>query len=183
MEAPKPIFGTNSIKNTNYLGTSNYTLFPKLICNPGKSLKSGQFVNPSCFSLPAAPQFVTSVPNMGVLTALGGNGPSQMPYFRGPKYFSSDLTLSWAVKINENQNVQIKFSATNFLNHPLTSFDQSNANNLNVNYATGALQITGSANGGTWVYGIPNEKFGRRVLEMILGITSNLYGAAAPTRM
>jgi len=164
----KTDFGTNSLKNVNYLGTPTYTLFPTLTCNPGRSLKSGQFVNPGCFSLPTAPQFVTSGPNMGVLAALGGNGPSRMPYFRGPAYFNSDLAASRTIKINENQNVQIKFSATNFLNHPLTSFDQSNGQNLTLNYAAGALQTHGTANGGNWVYGIPNEKFGRRVLEMTL---------------
>src|ERR1019366_3079379 len=74
-------YATNAIKSVNYLGTPNYTLFPALTCNPGHGLKSGQFVNPSCFALPAAPQFITSGPNAGVLTALGGNGPSHMPYF------------------------------------------------------------------------------------------------------
>jgi hypothetical protein len=161
-------YGTNSIKNANYLGTPDYTLFPVLTCNPGNGLKSRQFVNPSCFALPAAPQFVTSGANAGVLTALGGNGPSRMPYFRGPKFMSNDLAASRTMKINEHQNVQIKFSATNFLNHALTSFDQSNSQNLSLNYTTGALATTGSANGGNWVYGVPNEKFGRRVLETTL---------------
>jgi hypothetical protein len=164
----KTDFGTNSIKTSNYLGTPDYTLFPKLTCNPGKGLKGGQYVNPSCFSLPTAPQFVTSGPNMGVLTALGGNGQSHMPYFRGPSYFSSDLAASRTFRITEGQNAQVKFSATNFLNHPLISFDQSNANNLNLNYTTGVMQDTGSASGSTWLYGVPNEKFGRRVLEMSL---------------
>jgi hypothetical protein len=157
-------FGTNSLKTVNYLGTPVYKMFPKLTCNPGKSLKSGQYVNPSCFSLPTAPQFDPT----GVLTALGGNGPSHMPYFRGPAYFSSDPAASRTFRITGSQNAQIKFSATNFLNHALTSFDQSNSNNLNLNYTTGALQTTGSASGSTWVYGVPNEKFGRRVLEMSL---------------
>lgn len=164
----KTDFGTNTLTTSNYLGTPNYTLFPKLTCNPGKGLKGGQFVNPGCFSLPTAPQFVTSGPNMGVLAALGGNGQSHMPYFRGPAYFSSDLSTSRTIKISENQNVQIKFSATNFLNHALTSFDQSNGQNLSLNYTTGQLATTGSASGSNWVYGIPNEKFGRRVLEMTL---------------
>jgi hypothetical protein len=168
-DAAKNDLKTNSILNSNYLGTNSYTLFPKLTCNPGKGLKSGQYINPSCFALPAPPQFgTTGAPNAGVLLALGGNGPSHMPYFRGPAYFSSDLSSSRTIKINENQNVQIKFSATNFLNHALTSFDQSNGQNLGLNYTTGALATQGSANGGTWVYGVPNEKFGRRVLEMTL---------------
>lgn len=91
-----------------------------------------------------------------------------MPYFRGPMYFSNDLAASRTMKINEHQNVQIKFSATNFLNHALTSFDQSNSQNLSLNYTTGTLAAQGTANGATWVYGVPNEKFGRRVLLMTL---------------
>jgi hypothetical protein len=161
-------FGTNTLKNSTYLGTSSYTLFPKLTCNPGKGLKSGQYVNPSCFSLPSAPQFVTSGPNMGVLTALGGNGQSHMPYFRGPKYLNSDLAASRTFKITESQTAQIKFSATNFLNHALISFDQSNGQNLTLNYDTGALVSQGTQSGADWTYGVPNEKFGRRVLEMSL---------------
>jgi hypothetical protein len=162
----KTDFGTNKIGNANYLGTPGYTLFPKLTCNPGKGLKSKQYVNPSCFSLPKAPAFDTTDggANEGVLTALGENG-HMMPYFRGPAYFSSDLAASRTIKIRENQSAEVKFSATNFLNHALTSFDQSNANNLNLNYTAGVLQ-TGSTSGTPWVYGVPNEKFGRRVLEM-----------------
>jgi hypothetical protein len=161
-------FGTNTLKTATYLGTPNYKMFPKLLCNPGKGLKGGQYVNPGCFSLPTAPQFITSGPSMGVLAALGGNGQSHMPYFRGPAYFNTDLAASRTFKITEGQSAQIKFSATNFVNHALTSFDQSNANNLNVNYTTGVMQTTGSASGSTWLYGVPNEKFGRRVLEMSL---------------
>jgi len=164
----KTDFGTNNLKTSNYLGTPDYTLFPKLTCNPGKGLKSGQYVNSSCFSLPTPPQFATSGANIGVLTGLGGNGQSHMPYFRGPVYLDSDLAASRTIKITERQSAQIKFSATNFLNHALTSFDQNNGQNLNLNYSTGALQTTGTANGGTWLYGVPNEKFGRRVLEMSL---------------
>jgi len=157
--------GLNTISNSYFLGTPGYSLMPRLTCNPGSGLKKGQFINPSCFSIPILPQLD---PNSGVLTAVGGNGYTQMPYFRGPKYFTSDLAVSRTIRITERQNAQIKFSATNFLNHPLTSFDQSNANNLNLNFTSGALQTTGAGTGGTWNYGIPNEKFGRRVLEMTL---------------
>jgi len=161
-------FKTSDITNKNYLGTPSYTLFPKLTCNPGKGLKSGQYINPSCFSLPKAPAFDTTDggANEGVLTALGENG-HMMPYFRGPAYFSSDLAASRTIKIRGNQSAEVKFSATNFLNHALTSFDQSNANNLNLSYTKGVL-TTGSTSGAPWTYGVPNEKFGRRVLEMSL---------------
>jgi hypothetical protein len=164
----KTDFTTNNLDTKTYLGTPKYTLFPKLTCNPGKGLKNGEFVNPSCFSLPAAPQFGTSGANMGVLLAVGGNGQSHMPYFRGPAYFNTDLALSRTIRISENQKAQIKFSATNFLNHPLTSFDQSNDQNLKLSASNGVIATSGSANGGTWNYGVPNEKFGRRILEMSL---------------
>jgi hypothetical protein len=161
----KTDFGTNAINNTNYLGTPDYTLLPMLTCNPGSGLKKGQYANAGCFGLPTPAQFN---PVTGVMTALGGNGPRNMPYFRGPKYMNTDLAASRTIKITENQNAQIKFSATNFLNHPLTSFDSSNGQNLDLNYTKGVLATTGQANGGTWVFGVPNEKFGRRVLEMSL---------------
>jgi hypothetical protein len=50
----------------------------------------------------------------------------------------------------------------NFLNHPLKSFDQSNANNMNLNYTSSVLSTQGAG----WLYGVPNEKFGRRVVEL-----------------
>ena len=37
-------------------------------------------------------------------------------------------------------------------------------NNINLNYNSGVLATQGSG----WVYGVTNEKFGRRVLEMTL---------------
>ncbi len=157
--------GLNTISNSYFLGTPGYSLIPRVTCNPGAGLKKGQFINPSCFSIPALPQID---PNTGVMTAVGGNGQTQMPYFRGPKYFSSDLAMSRTFDITEHKSAEIKFSATNFLNHPLISFDQNNANNLNLNFTSGVLQTTGAGNGGSWYYGIPNEKFGRRVLEMSL---------------
>jgi hypothetical protein len=162
----KTDFGTNTISNKNYLGTPYYTLFPVLTCNPGKGLKSGQYVNPNCFSLPAAPTFDTTEggANEGVLTALGGNG-HMMPYFRGPAYFVSNLAASRRIKITESQSAEVRVEAENFLNHALKSFDSSNANNLNLNYTAGVL-ATSSTSGSPWTYGVPNEKFGRRVIEM-----------------
>jgi hypothetical protein len=157
----------NTINNTTFLGTPSYTLFPKLTCNPGMGLTKGEYINPKCFAVPALP---TIDPNTGVLTALGSNGQSQMPYFHGPIYFDTDLSASRTIRVTERQNAQIKFSATNFLNHALTSFDQNNPNNLNLSLSNGVLTTQGGGlpNGGQWSYGVPNEKFGRRILEMSL---------------
>ena len=150
----------NSIGSTQYLGTPDYTLMPNLTCNPAGGLSGGAYVNAKCFGVPAAPQINTS----GVLVGLGGQGPYHMPYMRGPAYFTNDLSLGRTVKISEHQNVQVKFSGFNYLNHPLTSFDQNNANNLNLNFTNGVLVSSGAG----WKYGVPNEKFGRRVLELSL---------------
>jgi hypothetical protein len=93
---------------------------------------------------------------------MGGQGQYQWPYLRGPAYFSSDLSLSRTIRVTEHQNAQIKFTGMNFLNHALNSFDQNNANNINLNYTTGVLATSDKG----WQYGVPNERFGRRVLEL-----------------
>jgi hypothetical protein len=152
--------GFNSVNSTYYLGTNSYKLQPKLNCNPAAGLKGGEYINPSCFGLPAPPQFNSD----GVLTALGGQGSYQMPYLRGPIYLTNDLSLSRSIKIAERQSAEVKFTGMNFLNHALTSFDQNNANNINLNFSDSVLATSGTG----WVYGVPNEKFGRRVLEMSL---------------
>ncbi len=150
----------NTVNSTYYLGSSDYKLMPALGCDPTQGLGGGQYINPNCFSLPAAPQFNSN----GVLTQLGGQGQYLFPYLRGPAYLSSDLSLARTIKITERQNVQIKFTGINFLNHPLKSFDQNNANNINLNYTNSVLAVQGTG----WKYGYTNEKFGRRVLEMSL---------------
>lgn len=150
----------NSVSSSYYLGTGSYSLMPKLLCNPSAGLKGGSYINAACFSLPASPQFNSN----GVLTSLGGQGQYQMPTPRGPAYFTNDLSLSRTIKVTERQSAQIKFTGMNFLNHALTSFDGSNANNVKLNFTKGVLQTSDTG----WVYGVPNEKFGRRVLEMSL---------------
>jgi len=55
-----------------------------------------------------------------------------------------------------------RIEGLNFLNHPLESFDQNNANNLNLNYTNGVLKTSDTG----WNYGVPNEKFGLRIAEL-----------------
>jgi hypothetical protein len=157
----------NTINSTYFLGAPNYTLFPKLTCNPGLGGKHGQYINPNCFAVPNLPTIDSTT---GILTALGGNGPSQMPYFRGPIWFDTDLAASRTFAITEHQNAQLKVSATNFINHALTSFDQNNNQNMALNYSQSALTTSGGGLpvNGSWYYGVPYEKFGRRVLELSL---------------
>ncbi len=163
----------NTINTVYYLGNADgkngtaYTLMPRLTCNPANTngFSGAQYINPGCFSLPADPQFDSA----GHLIALGGQGQYQWPDLRGPAYFTSDVSLSRTITITERQNVQIKFTGINFLNHALKSFDQNNANNINLNFNTGALVKVDPKNTiPQWYYGVPNERFGRRVLEMSL---------------
>ena len=153
----------NTVNEMYYLGVTGdtkYSLMPALTCDPRKGRASGQYINPSCITLPNAPVFDAS----GVLTQVGGQGQYQWPYLRGPGYFSSDLSVGRTIKITERQNVQFKINANNFLNHPLKSFDQNNNQNINLNFNSGVLATQGAG----WRYGVTNEKFGRRVLELTM---------------
>jgi hypothetical protein len=149
----------NTISSTYFRGTPNNILFPKLTCNPGSGLAKNQYINPKCFSVPSLP---TIDPATGILTALGGDGQFQMPYFHGPIWYNTDLAVSRTVKIRESQSAQVKMSATNFANHGLTSFDNNNNKNEALNYSSGVLTTSGTG----WTYGVPYERFGRRVLEL-----------------
>ena len=151
----------NTIDSTTFLGAPKYTMYPKIKCNPGTGLAKGQYINPSCFAVPDLP---TIDPATGIMTAVGGNGQSQMPYFHGPIWFDTDLAVSRTVRITEHQNAQVKMSATNFINHGLSSFDQNNKNNMALSFSNGALTTSGNG----WQYGVPTEHFGRRVLELSL---------------
>jgi hypothetical protein len=150
----------NTINSTNFLGAPNYTMYPKITCNPGAGLAKHQYINPSCFAVPNLP---TIDPATGILTAVGGNGPTQMPYFHGPIWFNTDLAMSRTVRITEHQNAEIKVNANNFANHGLTSFDQNNNQNETLSSFTNGVLPT-SGNG--WTYGVPHENFGRRVIEL-----------------
>lgn len=157
----------NTVNSTYYLGSASYTLMPKLTCNPAAGRQGGAYINSGCFSLPATPQYQAvfnsaTQANDYYLTAIGGQGQYQMPYMRGPAFFTTDLTLSRTIRITEHQNAVFKFTGMNFINHPLKSFDQNNANNLNLNFTNGVLATSGPG----WVYGVTNEKFGRRVAEL-----------------
>ena len=100
----------------------------------------------------------------------------------GPAYFKSDLSIYKDFKINDRQNMQFRGSGFNFLNHPLTSF---NNNNLGTMYLTAndcsaaaqaagtcpqyssltqALQNVAITNAGT--FGYTSFKNGVRIVEL-----------------
>jgi hypothetical protein len=154
--------GTTSVSETigaaNWLGSSDYLLQPTVTCDPRKGLKKNQFVNGSCFALPA----------------LGTQGQWNLPDVHGPAYFKSDLSIYKDFKLNGRQNMQFRGSGFNFLNHPLTSFNNQNLGTL---YLTAgdcttckytslsqALQNAAITNGSS--FGYTSYKNGVRIVEL-----------------
>jgi len=99
---------SNAMNANTWFGSnvSNGLLLPVITCDPRKHLASGQYFNPNCFAPPA----------------FGQQGTLNWPYVRAPGYFNSDLALFKNFRITENQKVQFRLSAQNFLNHPNKQF-------------------------------------------------------------
>jgi len=98
-----------------------------LTCDPSKNLAKNQYINGNCFAPPTP----------------GHNGAFIMPYIKGPAFFDSDLSLFKNFQISESKKVQFRFSAYNFLNHPLASFNPAGGDgNLTLNFTNGKAQPT-----------------------------------------
>jgi hypothetical protein len=147
---------TNSISSNTWFGTSQgLAIMPMLLCDPRKGLKSGQYFNPNCFAAPLPP---TS-------TARGQTGQTIWPYIRNPHYFGSDMAVFKAFRVTDAQRVEIRISATNWLNHPNAQFGVAgNADNQLVfnGLSTGAALTT---NSNTNTTGIPQNKLGYRWMQ------------------
>jgi hypothetical protein len=133
---------TFNVSNVALLGTPNIQLNPVLTCDPSSGLATHQYINPNCFSIP---------------TAIGQNGPSVLPAVYGPAFFNSDLGLFKNFQIKESKKFQLRFNGTNFLNHPLWSF---NGSNLGLGFDGG----TGKVN--TPLFGTVTQKQGHRIIQL-----------------
>jgi hypothetical protein len=114
---------------SDYLGTNAFsTTGVALTCDPRSNLKSGQYFNPNCFTPPTG----------------GSLGDIVWPYIKGPAFFNSDLAIYKDFLFKEHQKVEFRFSAFNFLNHPLPQFGISGNGDINLNFTTpaGALSPT-----------------------------------------
>ncbi|HXB69463.1 MAG TPA: carboxypeptidase-like regulatory domain-containing protein [Candidatus Acidoferrales bacterium] len=131
-----------NVSNVSLLGTPNIQLNPVLTCNPASGLATNQYINPSCFSIP---------------TGIGQNGPSVLPAIYGPAFFNSDLGLFKNFQFKEAKKLQIRFNGTNFLNHPLWSFNGSNL-------GLGFDSTTGKVN--TPLFGTVTQKQGHRIVQL-----------------
>ncbi len=154
----------NASNGVLLVGSPDVTVAPILTCNPKSGLHKGQYANPNCFSVPLNG---TSI------------GNTRFPYLAGPKYWNSDIAVQKTITIKEQQFVDLRFSAFDFMNHALTSFVSSDTN-LKLNFSNGAsgspplgtLINATSQNGmacpGIYcdVFGYPNVRYGQRRLEL-----------------
>ncbi len=141
------------VSNSSYFGTNALNLQPELTCDPRSGLKSGQSFNPNCFTVPAFGPNGTSA-----------NGSLIWPYIKGPKFFNSDLSLYKDFNITEKQRVQLRFSAFNFLNHPLPQFNADGSqNDYKLTFTSAA---PGSLNTNPRTTGFPEYSVGNRLVEL-----------------
>ena len=97
------------------LGSNAPILSPYLTCDPRHG--GGKYFNTNCFETP---------------TTFGVNGPSVWPYIHGPAFFVSDLAMYKSFQVREDQTLQFRVSAFNFLNHPLPQFGQGADDDLHM---------------------------------------------------
>ena len=152
------------VAGAEWLGSSDYSLQPTVTCDPRSHLNKNQFVNGSCFGLPA----------------LGTQGWWNLPDVHGPAYFKWDMSVYKDFAITEKQKMQFRVSGFNFLNHPLTSFNNNNLGSLTLaagdcwqpnltscpTYTTAAqaLQNVGISNASN--FGYAAYKNGVRIVEL-----------------
>jgi len=126
-------------------GTDQIALSPIITCDPRANLGPHQWLNGKCFTLPTTP---------------GTNGPTVLPEYFGPWFWTSDLSLFKNFQIKESQKFQFRFSAYNFMNHPIWSFSGSGygANSLYLNY-------NGSTTNSNANFGVAPLKIGNRIIQ------------------
>jgi Carboxypeptidase regulatory-like domain len=140
-----------AVNTSTWFGSNAYNvLVPLVTCDPKAHLKSGYYFNPNCFTTPA----------------FGHQGTLVWPYLRGPAYFNSDLGIFKNFRITENQKVQFRLSATNFLNHPLPQFGLAGNGDETLNFTipSGQPNANGlsATNTNTTTTGKPAFKTGSR---------------------
>jgi hypothetical protein len=136
--------GVTPIDNILLTGTPDVRVQPIVTCNPKKGLQDNQFINPNCFALPAP----------------GHNGPLQLPYIKGPAMVSQDLSLFKDLHFGSGKKLEFRFSAFNFLNHPVRSFSNGDPNFNLLFDAQGKLDNSR--------FGYADTKFGHRTVELTL---------------
>jgi hypothetical protein len=158
-------FCVTNVNPVVWLGTPDYLLMPTLNCDPGTNLKPKQFVNPTCFSIPApggaaaGPTALSSNPT--------GQGQFRPPYIHGPAFVKHDLTVLKNFQIHDRQNLQLRLAAFNVLNNAQTSFNQNDSSNLQLAFQGATVGKPLTVNNLTHRdFGLANIKYGYRLLEV-----------------
>jgi hypothetical protein len=141
-------FGTNAGISTSR---------PDVTCNPKSGLATYQLYRP-CFT--ASP--------------FGQSGGLHLPFVAGQAYFENDLAIYKTFTVHEQNKVQFRLTATNWLNHPTPGFNNTNESTTEYylyDYNTHALKpndrcsgtATGSCNPGlpylaTTTFATPGQK-------------------------
>jgi hypothetical protein len=100
-------------------------------------------------------------------------GGQNMPYFHGPSYFDSDLSLYKTFPVRGKQNVEFKLQAFNWLNHPLNQYSGGShvSVHYDVDYQTKAITVDSASypTSNPAVFGVYDQKSGaptQRILEV-----------------
>ena len=128
------------------VGTPDVTVAPVLTCDPNIGLQKHQFANPNCFAYP--------VQGTGI-------GNTRMPGLHGPMYWNSDLAAQKSFAITEHQKLELRFTAKDFLNHDLLSFNSGDPN-LTLSFDNTASHTLTNAS----TFGYATTNFGHRILEL-----------------
>jgi hypothetical protein len=138
---------SSSIGSATYFGTdASVPIMPVLTCNPNHGLAKYQRLNLSCFSAPA----------------VGSQGGQAYPYMSMGSYFDNDLAIFKSFTIHDRQKVQVRFSAFNWINHPLPQFSSQSQVNLwyNVDYNSKAISLNQCTVAGCSGQTQPSANFG-----------------------
>jgi hypothetical protein len=150
---------------TVWLGSPDYQLMPTVLCNPTSGLKKNQFINPTCFGLP-----LPGSPSTGAYALSSnpsGQGQYRLPYMHGPAFAKHDLTVMKNFQAGEKKNLQLRLAAFNFLNHPLTSFNNNDTSNLQLSFQGATVGKALTVNNLTHQnFGIANIKYNARIVEL-----------------
>lgn len=146
---------TSGIGDPTYFGTdAALPILPVLTCNPTSGLANNQRVNGNCFNAPA----------------VGTQGGQKYPYMSAAAYFNNDLAIYRTFHIKEQQQVQIRASAFDWVNHPLPNYSSLTPLTLNYNVDYASKTITKNYNlPGQPVFGVMDTKTGapyQRIIEL-----------------
>ena len=155
---PPTGIGTSLSEATYYGTNAAINIQPVLTCNPTSGVGAQQRIRATCFAPPA----------------IGAYGQRDFSYTNAP-YFNSDLALYKTFHVVKEQTVQFRFSAFNWLNHPLWQYDSGTPLTLHFNDLYGTSNFSQSTSqypsGNINNFGTLDTKAGspnQRIMELAL---------------